>query len=211
MTIKHRRTSARDPERTRRRLLGVAQQQFAAKGFAGARVDEIARRARVNKQALYYHFGSKEALFREALESGYRKFRELDRGLDVSQMSALDGLAALVEVNYDYLHQSPELLAMIMDANREKGRLLHRTRIHEINASLVGAIRSILARGEREGVFRSGIDAEQFFLSFISLLTFYFTNRYTLSAVLSRNLSSDRAVRERRVHIIDLLLRAIRT
>ena len=57
----------RDPERTRGRILAAALQEFAAKGFAGARVARIARRARVNKRMLYHYFGNKDGLFREIL------------------------------------------------------------------------------------------------------------------------------------------------
>jgi AcrR family transcriptional regulator len=46
-----------------KRILDVAVSEFAAKGFAGARVAEIARQAGVNKQLLYYYFGSKDGLF----------------------------------------------------------------------------------------------------------------------------------------------------
>ena len=49
------------------RILEAALQEFAAKGFAGARVDVIARRARINKRMLYHYFGDKEGLFREVL------------------------------------------------------------------------------------------------------------------------------------------------
>ena len=57
----------RDAEATQKRILDAARKEFAAKGIAGARVDEIARRARTNKRMIYYYFGSKEGLFREIL------------------------------------------------------------------------------------------------------------------------------------------------
>ena len=57
----------RNPERTRERILSAALQEFAANGFAGARVDAIARRAAINKRMLYHYFGNKEHLFREVL------------------------------------------------------------------------------------------------------------------------------------------------
>jgi AcrR family transcriptional regulator len=57
----------RDPERTRGRILAAALQEFAAKGFAGARVARIARRARVNKRMHYHYYGNKDGLFREIL------------------------------------------------------------------------------------------------------------------------------------------------
>ena len=59
--------SGRNPERTRERILSAALKEFAANGFAGARVDMIARRADINKRMLYHYFGNKEHLFREVL------------------------------------------------------------------------------------------------------------------------------------------------
>ena len=53
---------------SRERLLAAAAAEFASRGFAGANVDRIARAARVNKAMIYYHFGSKAALYREILQ-----------------------------------------------------------------------------------------------------------------------------------------------
>jgi TetR/AcrR family transcriptional regulator len=60
-------TATRNPERTRERILSAALKEFAAKGFAGARVDVIARRAAINKRMLYHYFRDKEGLFRAVL------------------------------------------------------------------------------------------------------------------------------------------------
>ncbi|MFV2179240.1 TetR/AcrR family transcriptional regulator [Actinomadura sp. LOL_016] len=54
-----------DAERTRTLLLEAALDEFAAKGYAGARVQDIADRAGVNKQLISYHFGGKEGLYCE--------------------------------------------------------------------------------------------------------------------------------------------------
>ena len=59
--------SARNPERTQRRILEAALHEFAVRGFAGARVDAIARRADSNKRMLYHYFTDKEGLFRAVL------------------------------------------------------------------------------------------------------------------------------------------------
>jgi AcrR family transcriptional regulator len=59
--------AVRDPDRTRRRILDAALKEFSARGFAGARVGGIARRAQVNKRMLYHYFGDKEGLFRAVL------------------------------------------------------------------------------------------------------------------------------------------------
>ena len=60
-------TQQRDLNRTRERIMAAAQKEFAAHGFAGARTDAIARRARVNERMIFYCFDSKEGLYRAVL------------------------------------------------------------------------------------------------------------------------------------------------
>ena len=62
-----RRPGSRNPQRSQELILAAAFQEFAEQGFAGARVDRIARRAGINKRMLYHYFGDKEALFRQVL------------------------------------------------------------------------------------------------------------------------------------------------
>jgi AcrR family transcriptional regulator len=71
----------RNPERTRERILSAALAEFAANGFAGARVDAIARRAAINKRMLYHYFGDKEHLFREVLRRKIAERRAWAEGL----------------------------------------------------------------------------------------------------------------------------------
>src|ERR1700719_3625919 len=54
---------------TARRIVATAEEIFAEQGLAGARMDEIARAAKVNKALLYYYFRSKEELHRFVLET----------------------------------------------------------------------------------------------------------------------------------------------
>ena len=53
----------RNPERSRERLLDAAFTEFAEHGFAGARVEAIARRSGLNKQLISHHFGGKRGLY----------------------------------------------------------------------------------------------------------------------------------------------------
>ncbi|MFR9729144.1 TetR/AcrR family transcriptional regulator [Saccharopolyspora sp. MS10] len=55
-------------ERTRQALVTSAVALFTKKGYAGTSLDEIAKRARVTKGALYHHFNGKQALFEAAFE-----------------------------------------------------------------------------------------------------------------------------------------------
>lgn len=56
----------------RDRILAQALKEFSARGYSGARVERIARLARVNKRMLFYYFDDKESLFHAVLESAWR-------------------------------------------------------------------------------------------------------------------------------------------
>lgn len=77
----------RDPERTKAKIIEAAIEEFSAKGFAGARVSEIAARAGVNQQLIAYYFDSKEGLHRE-IGRRWREHeaREFPEGMDFAEM-----------------------------------------------------------------------------------------------------------------------------
>jgi TetR/AcrR family transcriptional regulator len=85
------------------RILAAAAAEFAERGYAGARVDRIARRARVNKAMLYYHFKSKEGLYRTLLRQTFLRAGERLRAIAAADATpgekmnrAIDGIAAFV-------------------------------------------------------------------------------------------------------------------
>ena len=84
----------RNPERSRERLLEAALEEFADKGFAGARVEAIATRAGLNKQLISHHFGGKEGLYRAVMES---RLGEPGGELAGAELSMPGALAALFE------------------------------------------------------------------------------------------------------------------
>src|SRR3546814_1746952 len=79
----------RDAAATRARILHAATEEFADKGYDGARVDEIAKQSDVNKNSLYHYFGSKEQLFVAVLERAYTTLRERQIGRHTSELQSL--------------------------------------------------------------------------------------------------------------------------
>ncbi|GAA4539431.1 TetR/AcrR family transcriptional regulator [Amycolatopsis samaneae] len=78
----------RDPERTRKLILDAAAAEFAAHGFAGARVSAIAARAGVNQQLISYYFDGKEGLY-QALSDGWWEY---ENELVTSDMKPSEGI-----------------------------------------------------------------------------------------------------------------------
>ena len=77
-------------------ILDGALAEFSEKGFDGARNDEIALRAGVNKILLYHHYGSKDGLFTALLERTYDTIRGRQKDLQLRGMDPVEGMRKLV-------------------------------------------------------------------------------------------------------------------
>ena len=201
----------RDPDRTRSRILAAATQDFARHGLGGARVDRIAARAGANKRMLYYYFGSKDDLFLAALEESYAQIRNAERALDLEHRDPREAIKRLVEFTWDYYLGHPEFMTLLGSENLHEGRHVRRSRrVRELHTPLVQTLRGILRRGEREGLFRKGVDPVQLYISIAGEGYFYLSNRYTLSRIFGRDLVAQRALGARARHIVAMVLNALR-
>src|ERR1700760_1266112 len=113
-TGKFRSTTTRDPERSRLNLIKAATVEFSARGFEGARVDDIARRAGASKQLVYHYFKSKDDLYTAVLEDAYARLTELRvRGLpaDSTSMPPHVAMKNFVSVIFDSFLALPDVIA----------------------------------------------------------------------------------------------------
>lgn len=196
---------------TRERLLGVARVVFAERGLEGARVDDIAARAGANKQLLYHYFTSKEGLYTAVLVSVYAAVRQRELALDLDALPAEEAMRSLVEFSFDYLAETPEFVALLSDENRHGGRHLEGSDdLEKLNRPIVETVRRTLQRGIEDGVFRRGLDPLHTYLSIAGVCFFSFSNAQTLGRSFGRDLLSEPALRERRAHIVDFVLNALR-
>ena len=201
----------RDPERTRAAILAAAVEEFAAHGLGGARVDRIAARAGANKRMLYYYFGDKDGLFLAALEDRYAHIRTAEAALELEHLDPRKALKRLVEFTWSYLLEHPEFMALLNSENLHLGRHVGQSRrVRGMHSPLVEMLREILERGEREGLFRRGVDPVQLYISIAAEGYFYLSNRHTLSRIFGRNLMAPKALAERARHNADMILYALR-
>jgi TetR/AcrR family transcriptional regulator len=206
-----RRTSRRDPDRTRAAILAAAQAEFAAKGLFGGRVNEIARNARANKRMIYHYFGSKEGLYLAALERVYEGLRGEERTLHLDHLEPEAAIRRLVEFNFDYSRAHPELISLINSENLHRARHLRRSRkVRDLHSPFVKLIEDILRRGAAKGVFRRSLDPIDVYITIAAVGYFYLSNNWTLSAIFGRDLATPAALRQRKRHNVDMILSALR-
>jgi TetR/AcrR family transcriptional regulator len=161
----------RDPVATRKKLLTAARREFAQSGLAGARVDEIADRAGVNKQLVYHYFGDKDALYLAVLEWVYEEIRAQERKLNLEGLPPERAIKKLIESSFDHLAAHPDFIVLLNDENRGGARHVRGSRkIETMHSPLVSMVSKILKQGVRAGSFRKGINPVHLLLEHANLV-----------------------------------------
>ncbi len=201
----------RDPEGNRRRILEAATQEFARKGFGGARTDAIAEAAGINERMLYYYFGSKDGLFRCVLEEAYLALIRAERALDLEALDPISAFRRLVEFIWNYYLDHPELIRLVNSENLHEARHLRESdKVGELVSPMIAVITDLLRRGEAQGVIRAGIDPVQCYITIAAIGYFFLSNRHTLQTVLDRDLTSQEARRAHLAHNTEVVLSFLR-
>ncbi len=196
----------RDAERSKAAILLAAREEFARAGLGGARVERIAEKAVVDKKLVYYYFKDKDGLFAAALESVYAEIRDAQLYLDLQGMAPLIALRRMVEFTWDYYIAHPEFITLLNSENLHLARHLQGSkRIRELNSPLVQSLSDILERGQKEGLFRAGIDPVQLYITIAGCSYFYLSNIHTLSAGFNRDFKAPKQLTQRLAHITEVV------
>jgi len=196
----------RDPERSRQEILAAAETEFAEKGFFGARVDEIAQTAGINKRMLYAYFGDKEALYKQVLFRVYGRMESVERQLVEAQLKGTELIRAIIGAYFDFLRQNPTFVSILMWENLNQGRYLREMESRRIERSTIRYFVDALETGRQDGTFRREIDPWHTALSLITTCFANFSNQYTLSKLFGRDLGSEEIIASRKAHTVELML-----
>src|SRR3954470_19528335 len=187
----------RDADRTRGDILDVATREFAARGFAGGRVDEIAEQTSTTKRMIYYYYGSKEQLFVAVLERAYAEIRAAEQTIDVDHLEPLAAIRRLAELTFDHHESRPDFSRLVSIENIHRAEHISgRADFAGLNSPAIELIERILERGYRDGTFRREIDAVDLHMMISAFCVFRMANRHTFGAIFSRD-PADLALRDR--------------
>lgn len=172
---------ARPPRVSPDRILAAAAAEFAARGFAGARVDRIARAARVNKAMLYYHFGNKKTLYRTLLRQMFARAADRLAPIAAADLPPADKLARLVAALADHIREHPHLPQVMLREIVEGATRLDR----ETLAALVAIPRivaGVVGEGVRQEAFRP-VPPIFAYLTILAPLVVFFSGQPVLRGV----------------------------
>ena len=202
---------------TEQRILDAAHTMFVRRGTAGARMQEIADEAGVNKALLHYYFRSKNGLA-EAV------FKRVARGIfgrlhDVASSNAPldDKVRRIIAIYLEQLSRTPFLPGYVigeLSQHPERAKQLLDT-VRQLDESaappvFLEGLRTQIDEGVQAGTIRP-MTSEQFLANLVSLCIFPFAARPLLCAVLAFDADGFRAfIEERKTALPDFFLNAIR-
>ncbi len=161
-----------------RLLIEAAIPEFADFGYAGARTERIAKQAGVNKQLLFYYFGSKAGLYRAVMEEAVARLDRAAKAVRRAPEHAAGRLRHELKVAFDALAESPDL-----------ARLLVRGAFEQANGTpsdlpvrgLADRLARAVSDGQGLGYFRDDADPRAVARQAVILLLGYFAFEGTLT------------------------------
>lgn len=200
----------------RNEILQIAVLTFAERGKHGARIEEIAESAGVNKALVYYYFDSKDALYREVilfiLRQVFARCTALARQHLHQDAALTDSVRIWAEAHFDSFAENKEYAQVILHAISVEPDdvrwAMHRIRVEGENGVLTELPR-LLARGVAEGKLRK-IDPVQVFISFLGMNLIYFLGKPMGESVLDIRIDDeDIFLAQRKRSVLDLLMSGI--
>ncbi len=198
----------RNPKESRSRILQAATTLFAAKGFDGTGVNEIADAAGLNKRMIYHYFGSKEGLYVEVLRDSYRRLLDMEREVGETGLPPLNKVKAYIRRYFYFLAQNEEFVKLLQWESLQAHRFSHLV-LPEITQTALPRLSAILENGVREGVFRRDLDVRHLLISINAMCLHYFSRQHVYQFFWRRDMADPDMLEERLQHILDFTLRGM--
>lgn len=161
-----------DPEGTRQAIMEAAQKLFVEKGVGRTSMTEIAKGAAVTKSLIHHHFGGKEALFVEVMKNAYETYLQAMLRI-IRSRDDNNTLEAALRYNFEFHRQNPDMTRLMswmhLEGASPKGPT-YETVIHEGIERIRG--------GQRDGDFRSDVQAASIQTCFLLLSSAWFQRRW---------------------------------
>lgn len=201
---------------TKEKIINAAVEVFAVKGMHGTTMEEVAKKAGVNKSMVYYYYGDKDELYRETLKSVFENnlknvFARILKVVE-SPDSSEERLRQIIGTYYDLFQQNIIHTKIIHDSliNHPEYFKDAMSGIKKfVDEQVRSKIITFFRQGMENGEFRK-IDPRQIMVSIVGMTMIYFVGRPFAKIMLDlKEEEEGQFVQDRKKVIIDLLLRGI--
>ncbi len=202
-----------EPEKTRAAILDAALHEFATETVAGARTEEIARKAGVNKALLYYYFHDKESLYGAVLDDVFEHMRARLLGVLNSDLRPRQKILDFAATHFDFVAATPEYPRVVqqetMRAGRQKSPHLKRLAQNYFQP-IYARLLEVLEEGISAGEFRS-VDRRRFAMAMGNVVTHYFNSLPVAQLLGNNDPLTPENIAAQRAAVLDFITHALFT
>jgi len=195
-------------------ILHAAVEEFAEQGFAGARMDAIAKAAGVNIALVFYYFKSKDLLYKAALEDILATWHARVLAAMRTPQPPHGRLLAYLNTYFDFAHQeSPACLRVVHQEVMRQGRSTspHLTKLAlKYIKPIHQALRQIIREGIAAGDFQA-LDPEHFVYSMNGMMNSYFVSSSVIRILSGHDPWSKKSIETRRREVTKFIQLALLT
>ncbi len=155
-------------------ILEVATREFASHGLAGARIEKIQQQTRTSKRMIYYHFGSKEGLYRAVIERAFETAREVDKDFDPQQGTPEQALKQIANNAFEAFTQNPSFVRLLTFENLAGAPYIRQSQhASRLNRMAMADLESVLKRGHADGSIRKDIKSLDVYINMVGLCYYH--------------------------------------
>jgi len=186
---------------TETRILMAAERIFGEKGFAGARVHEIAKVCRVTPAMINYYYGGKENLYRTVIENFFLRAERLAFSVMALDIGPEEKLKRIIESGIDLLSEKPHMSRILMREFVDSGRytdLIVKRYLRDLFSS---GSNPLLLGGGWENRSLSDESMHVVF-NLLGCMVFFFICGPIVKGIWNRDIFSSRMIQERKEEVI---------
>ena len=188
-------------------ILNAARKVFIHKGFAGARMQEIADEAGINKALLHYYFRGKNQLFESVFEQAVASFLPAIRNVLEAEMPFREKIILFVETYIDILMANPHIPAfVIQELNTDPNRFIDKLNNYGIDPTILF---EQIKKETENGQIRK-INGDHFIVNLLGMCLFPFIARPVMQGMLRKsNEQYELFLKERKKEIVEFVMHSI--
>ncbi|MDE5419526.1 TetR/AcrR family transcriptional regulator [Labilibaculum sp. DW002] len=196
-------------EETQELILKTAKQIFAKKGYAGARMQEIADRAGINKALLHYYYKNKEKLFEQIFTEAFINLARPMASFLADESELFQKIRKICHLYQTVLSEYPFIPNFVLnEVNTDPSRII---RLINIEGVMDGMEKTLvqIKKASEDGVIRE-IDPRELILNIISLSIFPVVARPLAKELLFKEVNMDEMLKKRADQVANFVIQSIR-
>lgn len=197
---------------TEKAILEAARKVFTHKGYAAARMEDIAQEAGMNRALLHYYFRSKDRMFDLVFEQRVREFFVGVAQIMAGPLTLFEKIRAVVEHDIDMIRTQPDLPLFIMqELTQNPDRLIAIAKHSGVGPATMMKAFKIQVKAAVDKKLIRPIDGGQLLINIMSLCVYPFVAKPMIKAVQELDDAQfDKMIKKRKQEVTDFIIDAIK-